>query len=105
MAICAKGGNNAMGDDSSGRELARLSQDEQLRLFKGVVQSLMRDASKVLAELRLEVNGADAAELMSLLDHYVSYTGRLCGEESCRSERPAITSDTVIQPVAGPGTA
>jgi hypothetical protein len=55
-----------------------LSPTEELRHFKGVVGSLMRDASKVLAELELEVSGPEAERLMELLDHYLSYTQRLC---------------------------
>ena len=39
----------------------KVPRDEQLRLFKGVVESVMHDASKVLAELELEVSGPEAA--------------------------------------------
>jgi len=62
----------------------KLPPDERLRLFKGVVENLMHDASKVLAELELEVNGPEAERLMSLLDQYLSYTERLCKGESRR---------------------
>ena len=62
----------------------KLPPDERLRLFKGVVENLMHDASKVLAELELEVNGPEAERLMSLLDHYLGYTERLCKGESSR---------------------
>ena len=55
-----------------------LPPEEELRHFKGVVKSLMQDASKVLAQLELEVSGAEAERLMELLDHYLSYTERFC---------------------------
>ncbi len=55
-----------------------LPPEVELRHFKGVVKSLMQDASKVLALLELEVTGPEAERLMELLDHYLSYTERLC---------------------------
>jgi hypothetical protein len=55
-----------------------LPPEEELRHFKGVVKSPMQDASKVLAELELEVSGPEAERLIELLDHYLSYTERLC---------------------------
>lgn len=56
-----------------------LPPEEELRHFKGVVKSrLMQDASKVLAELEVEVSGPEAERLIELLDHYLSYTERFC---------------------------
>ena len=52
----------------------------ELHHFKGVVRSLMRDASEVLAELELEVSGAEVERLTELLDHYISYTQHFCDE-------------------------
>ena len=46
--------------------------------FKAVVRSVMLDASKVLANIELLVHGTEVEEQMSLLDHYLDYTRRLC---------------------------
>ena len=62
-------------DGSSPR---KLSPDEELKHFKGVVRSLMYDASKVLAHIELLSHGAEVEEEISLLDHYLDYTQRLC---------------------------
>jgi hypothetical protein len=55
-----------------------LSPEKELMHFKGVVRSVMLDASKVLANIELLVHGAEVEEQMSLLDHYLDYTRRLC---------------------------
>jgi hypothetical protein len=56
----------------------KLSPEEELKHFKAVVRSLMMDASKVLGYIELEVHGAEVEEQISLLDHYLDYTRRLC---------------------------
>ena len=57
----------------------KLPPEEELCLLKGVVTSLMHDASKVLAQIELlEVSGPEVDELIHLLDQYLSYTERLC---------------------------
>ena len=38
----------------------------------------MMDASKVLGFIELEAHGAEMEEQISLLDHYLDYTRRLC---------------------------
>jgi hypothetical protein len=58
-----------------------LAPEEELHHFKGIIKSLMQDASKVLAQLELEVSGTEAERLMELLDHYLRYTERLCEEK------------------------
>ena len=58
-----------------------LSPEEELKHFKAVVRSVMLDASKVLAHIELLVHGAEVEEQMSLLDHYLDYTRRLCERE------------------------
>ncbi|MFC2046954.1 hypothetical protein ACFLTK_01625 [Chloroflexota bacterium] len=55
-----------------------LSPEKELMHFKAVVSSVMLDASKVLANIELLVHGAEVEEQMSLLDHYLDYTRRLC---------------------------
>ena len=70
-----------MASDNSGVKPpeGRLPPEEELRLIKGVVKSLMRDASKVLAQIELlEVSGAEVDELIHLLDQYLSYAEHLC---------------------------
>jgi len=62
-------------DGSSPR---KLSPEEELKHFKAVVRSVMMDASKVLGHIELLVHGAEIEEQMSLLDHYLGYTQRLC---------------------------
>lgn len=69
---CAnKVGDEGMGNNDSfvkpGRE--GLPPEEELRHFRGVAKSLLQDASKVLAELELEVSSPEAERLMELLDH------------------------------------
>ena len=56
----------------------KLSPEEELKHFKAVVRSVMMDASKVLGHIELLVHGAEVEEQMSLLDHYLDYTRRLC---------------------------
>jgi len=55
-----------------------LPPEKELMHFKAVVRSVMLDASKVLANIELLVHGAEVEEQMSLLDHYLDYTRRLC---------------------------
>ena len=55
-----------------------LSPEKELMHFKAVVRSVMLDASKVLANIELLVHGAEVEEQMSLLDHCLDYTRRLC---------------------------
>jgi len=62
-------------DGSSPRELPT---EETLKNFKAVVRSVMIDASKVLGHIELLVHGEEIEEQMSLLDHYLDYTRRLC---------------------------
>ena len=62
-------------DGSSPRKSPR---EEELKHFKAVVRSVMMDASKVLGYIELEVHGAEIEEQISLLDHYLDYTRRLC---------------------------
>jgi len=54
------------------------SPEKELMHFRAVVRSVMLDASKVLANIELLVHGAEVEEKMSLLDHYLDYTRRLC---------------------------
>jgi hypothetical protein len=66
-------GNEGMESNDSFLEENRkgLPPEVELHHFKGVVKSLMQDASKALALLELEVSGAEAERLMELLDHYL----------------------------------
>jgi hypothetical protein len=56
--------------------------EEELRLFRGVVKSLMRDASKVLAEIMLQSRGTRLEQSASLLDSYIGYTLRFCENDN-----------------------
>jgi len=56
----------------------KLTPEEDLKHFKAVVRSVMMDASKVLGYIELEAHGAEMEEQISLLDHYLDYTRRLC---------------------------
>ena len=64
--------------DESSSEGKKLPPEEELKHFKAVVKSLMNDASKVLAEIELLSHGAEIEEKISLLDHYLDHTTRLC---------------------------
>jgi len=55
-----------------------LPPEKELMHFKTIVRSMMLDASNVLANIELLVHGAEVEEQMSLLDHYLDYTRRLC---------------------------
>ena len=73
----------------------KLSPEEELKHFKAVVRSLMMDASKVLGFIELEAHGAEIKEQVSLLDHYLDYTRRLCesdthevGDQKADNNRP-----------------
>ncbi len=56
--------------------------EEELRLFRGVVKSLMRDASKVLGEMMLQSHGTKLEQSALLLDSYIGYTMRFCENEN-----------------------
>lgn len=74
--------------EKSGDSLAKngeLTPEKELEYFKGVVRSLMSDASKVLAHIELPSHGAEIEEEIHLLDHYLDHTKRLC--ESPKEER------------------
>ena len=60
----------------------RLPPEKELMHFKGVVRSVMIDASKVLANIELLSNGAELEEQIELLDHYLDYTRRLCESDT-----------------------
>ncbi|MFC1899675.1 hypothetical protein ACFLXP_05045 [Chloroflexota bacterium] len=62
-------------DGSSSR---KFPPEEELKHLKVVVRSVMMDASRVLGHIELLVHGAEIEEQMSLLDHYLDYTRRLC---------------------------
>jgi hypothetical protein len=69
----------ASNDNAMKPREGKLPPEEELRLLKAVVKSLMRDASKVLAQIELlELSGPEVDELIHLLNQYLSYTERLC---------------------------
>jgi len=77
-------------DDSLAKN-GELTPEKELEYFKGVVRSLMYDASKVLAHIELLSHGAEIEEEIHLLDHYLDHTRRLCEshrEEATDLERP-----------------
>ncbi|MFC1901475.1 hypothetical protein ACFLX3_00900 [Chloroflexota bacterium] len=60
----------------------QLPPEKELMHFKAVVRSIMIDASKVLGYIELEAHGAEIEEQISLLDHYLDYTRRLCESDT-----------------------
>ena len=60
----------------------QLPPEKELMHFKAVVRSIMMDASKVLGYIELEAHGAEIEEQISLLDHYLDYTRRLCESDT-----------------------
>lgn len=57
------------------------SPEKELKHFKAAVRSVMIAASKTLAHIELLSHGAGIEEI-SLLDHYLDYTQRLCESET-----------------------
>ena len=71
-------------DDSLAKSRG-LPAEEELKYFKkAVVESLMNDASKILAHIELLSHGAEIEKEIHLLDHYLDHTRRLC--ESSKEE-------------------
>ena len=64
--------------DSNSSLPERLPPEEELKHFKAVVRSIMIKASEVLGYIELLSHGAEIEEQISLLDHYLDYTRRLC---------------------------
>ena len=66
-------------DDSLAKK-GELTPEKELEYFKGVIRSLMNEASKVLARIELLSHGAEIEieEEIHLLDRYLDYTRRLC---------------------------
>ena len=62
-------------DNSSPR---KLSFEEKLQHLKAIARSIMMDASKILGYIELEAHVAQIEEQISLLDHYLDRTRRLC---------------------------
>ena len=58
-----------------------LTPDEELTHLKAVVSSLMVQAESILAELELVAEGKSVEEKISMLDHCLDFTRRLCGEQ------------------------
>ncbi len=63
-------------DDSLAKSRG-LPAEEELKYFKAVVESLMNDASKILAHIELLSHGAEIEKEIHLLDHYLDHTRRL----------------------------
>lgn len=59
-----------------------VSPEEELRLFRGVVKSLMKDASNVIGEMMLQSRGSRFEQSALLLDSYIGYTLRFCENDS-----------------------
>lgn len=64
----------------------RLPPEKELMHFKAIVRSVMIDASKVLANIELMSHGAELEKQISLLDHYLDYTRRLCERDNSTPE-------------------
>ncbi len=67
--------------------LPKITPEKELKHFKAIVRSIMLDASKTLALIELLSHGAEIEEEISLLDHYLNYTERLCERETGDQKR------------------
>ena len=65
-------------EKQNGSSPRKLAIEKELKYFKAVLRSVIMGASKVLGHIELLVHGAEIEEQMSLLDHYLDYTRRLC---------------------------
>lgn len=60
----------------------KLTPEEELKHFKNVVKSLMKESSKALVNIELFSHGVEIKEEISLLSHCLDFTIRLCeGDE------------------------
>ena len=60
----------------------KLTPEEELKHFKNVVKSLMEESSKALVNIELFSQGVEIKEEISLLNHCLDFTIRLCkGDE------------------------
>ena len=66
------------GSDAFLPKSKKISPEEKLKHFKNVVKSVMYDALKALALIELLAHDTEMEEQISLLDHYLDYTRRLC---------------------------
>jgi len=74
-------GNKKSGTQDLHKSERNVSPGEKLRLFKGVVKSLMNDADKVLAEMVLDSTSPEIEEHIHHLGHIVDHTQRLCEDK------------------------
>lgn len=56
----------------------KLELNEALTHFKSVIKNLMKNASRVLGKIELGCSIPEIKEKISLLDHYLECTRRLC---------------------------
>lgn len=59
----------------------RVPPEEELKAFRGVVRSLMKDAGQVVSRMMLSARGTPQEEQLLLLDRYIRYTMRFCENE------------------------
>lgn len=60
----------------------KLTPEEELKHFKNVVKSLMKESSKALVNIELFSHGVEIKEEISLLSHCLDFTIGLCeGDE------------------------
>jgi len=57
-----------------------INSDDGFRAFRNVVRSLMKDASRVAADVDSTASPGELRERLDLVSHYISYTLRYCTE-------------------------
>lgn len=66
------------------KQISEGEQANQLKMFKAVAQNVAKDADKTLDELwalwELDPKSEKLREKFSLLEHYLSYLVRFCGD-------------------------
>jgi hypothetical protein len=60
------------------KAITKASPGEELRVFRGLMQSLSSDAARALGELEMWCTNTDQLERCHLVRHYLDYMQRLC---------------------------
>jgi hypothetical protein len=66
-----------------------INRDDSLRVFRNVVRSLMKDASRAVADVDAAADPGELKERLDLVGHYIRYTLRYCAECPLVKEEPA----------------
>lgn len=77
--------------------------EEGFRVFRNVVRSLMKDASRVAAEADPEEGPGDLRERLHLVAHYIDYTLRYCTDCPLISDEPGVGEFRPFRTIEFPG--